>query len=101
MAAIQLTGGTYSQDFNTLSNAAGSTNNTTLPFGWGVVESGNGVRDNEQYAVDNGGSNVGDTYSYGASGSTERAFGTLQSGTTIPIIGAEFQNESGKTIVAL
>ena len=31
-----------------------------------MTETGGGARDNEQYGVDTGGSNTGDTYSYGA-----------------------------------
>ena len=53
----------YTQNFDTLSNVAGSTtNNLTIP-GWFMTENGSGARDNEQYAVDTGGSTVGDTYS--------------------------------------
>ena len=98
---VSLTGGTYSQNFDTLSNTAGSTTNTALPTGWQLTESGGGARDNEQYAVDTGGSNTGDTYSYGSAGSTERAFGSLRSGTLISIFGACFTNNTGGTISSL
>ena len=98
---VSLTGGTHSQNFDTLSNTAGSTTNTALPTGWQLTESGGGARDNEQYAVDTGGSNTGDTYSYGAAGSTERAFGGLRSGTLIATIGACFTNNTGGTISSL
>src|ERR1043165_9717011 len=54
------------ETFNTLSNVAGSTTNTALPTGWYITEGGGGTRDNEQYAVDTGGSTTGDTYSYGS-----------------------------------
>jgi len=89
----------YTQDFNTLANSG--TTNTALPTGWGLTETGGGARDNEQYGGDTGGSNTGDTYSYGASGSTERAFGGLQSGSLIPVIGARFANKTGGTITSL
>jgi len=95
---ISLGGGTYSQDFNTLANTAGSTTNTALPTGWLLTETGGGTRDNEQYAVDTGSGNTGDTYSYGSSGSTERAFGGLRSGTLVPVIGACFTNATGNTL---
>ena len=98
---VSLTGGTYSQNFDTLSNTAGSTTNTALPTGWQLTESGGGARDNEQYAVDTGSSNTGDTYSYGSAGSTERAFGSLRSGTLISIFGACFTNNTGGTISSL
>ncbi len=98
---IQLSGLTYSQDFNSLSNAVGTTvNNLTIP-GWQMTESGAGARDNEQYAVDTGGSTTGDTYSYGAASNTERALGQLRSGTLIPLFGANFQNASGAAITDL
>jgi len=98
---ISLTGGTYSQDFDTLSNVAGSTTNTALPAGWQINETGGGARDNEQYAVDTGASNTGDTYSYGAAGSTERALGSLRSGTLVSTFGACFTNSTGGTVNAL
>jgi uncharacterized repeat protein (TIGR01451 family) len=94
-------GSAYTQNFDTLSNSAGSTtNNLTIP-GWFMTESGGGARDNEQYAVDTGASATGDTYSYGAAGSTERALGALRSGTLIPLFGACFTNNTGATITSL
>jgi hypothetical protein len=92
---VPLPGGTYSQNFDTLSNVAGSTTNSTLPTGWLVNETGGGARDNEQYAVDTGASNTGDTYSYGAAASTERALGSLRSGTLASVFGACFTNQTG------
>jgi predicted extracellular nuclease len=89
------------ENFDTLSNTAGSTTNTALPTGWYITEGGGGARDNEQYAVDTGGSTTGDTYSYGAAGSTERALGELRSGTLIPLFGAKFTNNTGNTITSL
>jgi hypothetical protein len=89
------------QNFDTLSNTAGSTTNTALPTGWYITETGGGARDNEQYAVDTGGSTTGDIYSYGAAASTERALGQLRSGTLIPLFGAKFTNNTGSTITSL
>jgi uncharacterized repeat protein (TIGR01451 family) len=94
-------GSASTQDFDTLSNTAGSTTNVLAITGWYLTESGGGARDNEQYAVDNGGSNTGDTFSYGAAASTDRALGGLQSGTLIPVIGACFTNNTGSTITSL
>lgn len=94
-------GSPYTQNFDTLSNVAGSTtNNLTIP-GWFMTESGGGARDNEQYAVDTGASVTGDTYSYGSAGSTERALGQLRSGTLIPLFGGCFTNNTGATITSL
>jgi predicted extracellular nuclease len=89
----------YTQDFNTL--AITGTTNVALPLGWDISESGGGSRDNEQYAAGTGSDNTGDTYSFGAVSNTERAFGGLQSGTLIPIIGAWFTNNTGATITSL
>src|SRR3954449_3668320 len=102
-SAVSLTaiGTAATENFNTLSNTAGSTTNTALPTGWYITETGGGARDNEQYAVDTGGSTTGDIYSYGAAASTERALGELRSGTLIPLFGAKFTNNTGTTITSL
>ena len=100
-AQVLLTSGNYFQDFDTLNNTAGTTTATVLPTGWALTETGGGARDNEQYAVDTGASTTGDTYSYGSASSTDRAFGGLQSGTLIPVIGAQFQNNSGSAILGI
>ncbi len=89
----------YTQDFNTL--ATTGTTNVLNVDGWVLTEAGGGGRDNEQYAADTGSSNTGDIYSYGASGSTDRALGSLQSGTLIPTLGAGFTNNTGQTITSL
>ncbi len=96
---IPVSGGTYSQNFDTLSNTAGSTTNSTLPAGWLLNETGGGARDNEQYAVDTGASNTGDSYSYGAAASTERALGSVRSGTLIASYGACFSNATGASLL--
>jgi len=103
MPAISLTtlGSAYTQNFDTLSNTAGSTTNNLTINGWAMTETGGGARDNEQYAVDTGGSNTGDTFSYGAAAATDRAIGGLRSGTLIPVVGAEFTNDTGSTITSL
>ncbi|MBI1766701.1 MAG: ExeM/NucH family extracellular endonuclease, partial [Acidobacteria bacterium] len=94
-------GSASTQNFDTLSNTAGSTtNNLTIP-GWFMTETGGGARDNEQYAVDTGSSTTGDTYSYGAAAATDRALGGLRSGTLIPNFGACFTNNTGATIASL
>jgi hypothetical protein len=82
------------QDFNTL--ASSGTTNTTVPAGWYFLEAGTNA--NTTYRADNGAGGTGDTYSYGATGSAERAFGTLLSGTLTPMIGACFTNNTGDAI---
>ena len=52
---ISLTlGSAYTQNFDTLSNTAGSTTNTLSIPGWLLNETGGSVRDNDLYAVDTG-----------------------------------------------
>jgi uncharacterized repeat protein (TIGR01451 family) len=94
-------GSASTQNFDTLSNTAGSTTNNLTITGWFLTEGGGGARDNEQYAVDTGGSTTGDMYSYGAAASTERALGELRSGTLIPLFGACFTNNTGSTVTNL
>ncbi len=98
---VSLTGGAYTQNFDTLSNTAGSTTNNLTITGWFMTEAGGGARDNEQYAVDTGASNTGDTFSYGAAAATERAIGSLRSGTLISTYGACFTNNTGSTLSSL
>src|SRR3954470_11380726 len=101
--SISLTtaGSAVTENFDTLSNTAGSTTNTALPTGWYITETGGGARDNEQYAVDTGGRTTRDVYSYGAAAATDRALGELRSGTLIPLFGVKFTNNTGATITSL
>jgi predicted extracellular nuclease len=99
--SLTAAGTAVTENFDTLSNTAGSTTNTALPTGWYITETGGGARDNEQYAVDTGGSTTGDIYSYGAAAATDRALGALRSGTLIPLFGAKFTNNTGATITSL
>lgn len=101
--AVQLEapGSAYQQNFDTLANTVGSTANASLPTGWAISEDGESGRNNELYAVDTGGSNSGDIVSYGTAGATDRALGSLRSGTLIPLFGIEFFNGTGATITAL
>jgi uncharacterized protein len=84
----------YQQNFDTL---AASGTSSILPPGWFLAESGTNA--NTTYTADNGSSNAGDAYSYGAAGNTDRALGGLQSGALIPAIGACFVNETGGSIL--
>src|SRR6478736_2712143 len=99
--SLTTSGATVTQDFDTLSNTAGSTTNVLASPGWFMTESGGGARDNEQYAVDTGGSTTGDTYSYGGLAATDRALGALRSGTLIPLRGAAYTNDTGSTLTSL
>jgi endonuclease I len=97
-AQVSLTniGTPYTQDFNTLAFSGAA---STVPAGWFFTESGSGA--NTTYAADNGGTGTGNTYSYGGTSNGERAFGGLQSGSVVPLIGAGFTNSTGVTITSL
>ena len=98
IAHISLTGGVYSQDFNSLANTAtGSL--FTLPSGWIFSESGTGA--NTTYTANSGTGTSGDTYSYGTGTNADRAFGTLQTNAFVSTIGASFTNNTGVTITRL
>jgi len=86
-------GGAASEDFNTLASTGTS---STTPAGWYFLETGTNA--NTLYTAGTGSSNAGDTYSFGAAGSGERAFGTLLSGNLVSTVGACFTNNTGSTI---
>ena len=92
-----LTQNSYSQDFNSL---AASGTSSLLPPGWQVFEGG--TRGNGTYTAGTGSSNSGDVYSFGAAGSSDRALGSLASGSLTPIyFGAFFTNGLGSAITDL
>ena len=82
------------QDFNTLV-ATGTS--STVPTGWGFAETGTNA--NTTYTAGTGSANGGDTYSFGTT--AERAFGGLQSGSLIPTLGAQLQNNTGGVLTGL
>ena len=90
-------GTAYTQDFNTL--ASTGTANTAVPTGWDFSESGTNA--NTTYRAGTGSDNAGDTYSFGATADTERAFGGLPSGTLVPLVGAQFTNNAGGDLTSL
>lgn len=91
----------YSQDFNGLVSTNGVANGiaATLPTGWYFAETGSNA--DTFYSTSTGGASAGDTYSYGPSGNTERAFGTLLNSSLTPTIGASFTNNTGAVITGL
>lgn len=96
-AQVSLTGPAYTQDFDSLANSGSG--HTALPAGWLISESG--ANANGQYQAGTGSSNSGDTYSFGAAASTDRALGGLLSGSLTPTIGACFTNNVGNEVTAL
>lgn len=84
------------ENFDTLASSGTS---SVVPAGWYFSESGTNA--NTTYTAGNGSGTSGDTYSFGTTASSERAFGGLQSGSLIPTIGACFTNNTGGTITNL
>ncbi len=79
------------QDFDSLASSGAS---SVLPDGWYLVEAGG----NTSYTASNGSLNSGDTYSYGAPASSERALGSLASNSVASRIGAQLRNDSGQAL---
>jgi hypothetical protein len=99
--SITGTNPTYTQDFNTLDTVS-TTSSSNLPSGWAIFEYGTSTTTvDNKYKGGNGNSNTGETYSLGTSGSTERALGSLASGSNIPSFGVTFTNNTNKTISSI
>jgi len=108
-AQVLLSGGlTYSQNFDSLatsSTASGAwTDNTTL-VGWyaskAIANSTQSYGPNAYtaYRVDNGGNNSGNLFSWGTTGSSDRALGSDASGTVgTNAIGLRIQNDTGAAV---
>jgi hypothetical protein len=99
-AQISLSGGTYSQNFNSLaSSSASNTNwldNSTLS-GWYASQKSGGALTN--YRVSTGSSTASALYSFGSSSDTERALGSMAGG--IPndfAYGARFTNNTANAV---
>jgi len=86
---------TYSQSFDTLA-ASGTTNawaNDSTLAGWSLF---NGATALTNYRASTGSDNAGAAYSFGASGSQERALGSIASGSVAnPTLAVAFTNNSG------
>lgn len=94
--SITTPGVPVSEDFNTLANTGTS---SILPAGWAFIESG--TNQNLTYTAGTGSNNAGDTYSFGLTGSAERALGAVRSGSLVPTFGASFNNATAGTITSL
>ena len=69
----------YTQDFDALSNTGVTNDYSTLPFGWTALETGSSA--NTIYRASDGYFSGGDLYSYGTANDTDRALGTIGSGS--------------------
>jgi hypothetical protein len=78
---------------------AASGTSAALPPGWSLLESGSGA--NATYGAGTGSSTTGNTYSFGASGSGERALGGLRSAGVVPMFGTVVTNQTGVVLVGL
>lgn len=89
---------TYNETFDGM----GSAGTSYLP-GWTAVRyAGTGTLGADlTMVVTEGSATSGNVYNVGATGATERAFGTLASGTTSPRMGASFLNNTGASIIQL
>ncbi len=99
---VNVTGATTATNFDggSLDNGSGSLLNT-FPAGWGLDELGSGSNANGFYRAGSGSSNAGDARSFGMSGSQERAFGGVASGSVQPMLGFAFRNGTGSTITSM
>ncbi len=88
----------YTQNFNTLDTSS-AVSSSNLPMGWSIIELG--TNSNNQYKGGTGGSNSGDTYSFGSLNSTDRSIGGLASNSLVPHFGIKFTNNTGSTITSL
>ena len=80
---------TYTEDFDTLAAVTSS----SLPPGWSLFESGTSA--NDSYGAGTGSSTTGNTYSFGASGSTDRALGALRTSGVASTFGTVVTNDTG------
>lgn len=101
-----LSGGTYTQNFDALASSGTNnwTDNSTLP-GWYAAKTNTGTPSSfSNYVAGTGSGTAGALYSFGASGSSERALGSLASGNTnIGDIayGVRFANDTGSDISSI
>lgn len=87
----------YQQNFDSL--ASTGTANTVMPYGWYFLETGSTL--NTTYAADIGSNAGGNTYSYGAAASTDRALGELTTNSLSSSFGCAFVNKTDSPIVQL
>src|ERR1700712_1070831 len=109
-AQILYSGGSYTQNFDTLPAAGTFTLSGAGPIaldaaplnatglsGWSLAKySGTGA--NATFLVGTGSANNGAAFSFGAAGSTDRALGSVSSGSVISRFGVSFVNTTGTTI---
>ena len=83
-----------SESFDSLDGESSS-----LPAGWSFLETGSNA--NTTLGISSGSSTVGNTYSFGPAGSSDRALGGLRSGSLVPLFGVQLTNGTGGLIDVL
>ncbi len=94
--SLTTSNGSYSENFDIM-DAAG----TSYPTGWtGIRYAGSGTINAtlSPLAITDGSANSGNAYNTGTTSASDRALGTLSSGTTSPALGASFTNNTGSVI---
>jgi hypothetical protein len=89
--------GDYSENFNTLASSGTNawTDDTTVVGWFRNIQSGNPLT----YIANNGSTNTGSLYSFGTTGSGERALGSISSGTPVTIrYGVALRNATSEVI---
>lgn len=110
-AQIDFDGSNYFQNFNNLPTTGSLTLSGTNTIGhhvavpnipgWFAAKIAGSGSDPMTINANHGTLTGGRLYSYGASSASDRALGTLASGTNTPAFGAAFVNTSGDTITAV
>jgi hypothetical protein len=85
----------HTEDFDSLATITSA----TLPAGWELSESGSSA--NTTYGAGTGSSTTGNTYSFGASSSTERALGAVRTTGVAATFGTVITNSTGEAITQL
>ena len=106
-AQILYSGGTYSQNFDGLISSGNVTSvfsatsgtQAGIPSlsGWSGAKIGGTGTSATNFVANDGSSNAGGLYSYGSTSDSDRALGSLASGTNIMAFGAEFLNNGSTT----
>jgi hypothetical protein len=89
-----LSGVNFTENFNTLATTGSTTLSNSFEFAF------NESPGDLTYAADNGSNSAANTYSYGTTGSTDRAFGEI-TGSVVSTIGACFTNNTNHAITSL
>lgn len=97
-AQINITsvGTPYTQNFDQMPSGPLNTFHIMPLSGWGIWEKSTNA--NDSIRINAGASNAGDTYNFGTDLITDRALGSIASGSNLPSFGCQFQNATGAAI---